>query len=189
MKVMARFDGVPPNMSVSSRTPPSPRTRSIACEISSLASLTSSCHPIETAANRGRSPTIISAAFSSSVASCPWVTTTTPITGLSYGRSGAPDIAMAHADRDPGHVGQRLLQPFGNHDRAVPPAGAADGDGEVRLSFRDVVRHDVLDVLLEPVHELARRLVALHEIHHGPVASGALAERRDEMRAGQAADD
>jgi beta-phosphoglucomutase-like phosphatase (HAD superfamily) len=51
---MPRFDGVPPNMSVSSRTPSSPRTRSIACAISSRASLTSSCQPIETAAHRHR---------------------------------------------------------------------------------------------------------------------------------------
>ena len=67
--VMPRFDGVPPNMSVNSRTPSGPRTRSIACRISSRASLASSCHPIETAVNCGRSPTIISAAFTNSVAS------------------------------------------------------------------------------------------------------------------------
>ena len=67
------------NMSISSSTPASPRTRSIACPISSRASFTSSCHPIDTAVNCGRSPTIISAALTSSVASCPCVTTTTPI--------------------------------------------------------------------------------------------------------------
>src|SRR5207248_10737570 len=50
--------GVPPNISVSRRTPSSPCTRSIACAISSRASFTSSCQPIETAVNRGRSPTI-----------------------------------------------------------------------------------------------------------------------------------
>ena len=54
-------------------------TRSIAWTMSSRASFTSSCQPIETAVNCGRSPTIISAALTSSVASCPWVTTTTPI--------------------------------------------------------------------------------------------------------------
>ena len=37
--VMPRFDGVPPNMSVRSSTPASPRTRSIACAMSSLASI------------------------------------------------------------------------------------------------------------------------------------------------------
>src|SRR5712691_1114379 len=165
MNVIARFDGVPPNMSVSSRTPASPRTRSIACAMSSLASLTSSCQPIETAANRGRSPTIISAALRSSMASCPWVTTTTPITGLSYGRSCASDIAMADADGDAGNTGEGPLEPLRDHDRSVAAPRASDGDREVRLPFGDVVRNDVLDVLLEAVHELARRLVALHEGH------------------------
>ena len=78
--------GVPPNMSVSSSTPSSPRTRAIACAISSRASFTSSCQPMETAVNCGRSPTIISAALTSSVASCPCVTTTTPIIAASSGR-------------------------------------------------------------------------------------------------------
>ena len=48
---MPRFEGVPPNMSVRIRTPASPLTRSIACAISSRASFTSSCQPIETAVN------------------------------------------------------------------------------------------------------------------------------------------
>src|SRR3954469_476546 len=188
MKVSARFDGVPPNMSVRMRTPASARTRSIACAMSSLASVTSSCQPIETAAKRGRSPTIISAALRSSVASCPWVTTTTPITDTSYGRDGAPRNAMTDAHGDPWDAGQRLLKPLGNHHRAVASAGAADGDSEVRLSFGDVVRHDVLDVFLEAIHELARRLVPLHEIHDRAVPAGALAQRRHEMRIRQAAD-
>src|SRR5438132_1248932 len=55
--------------------------------MSPRASFTSSCQPIDTAVNCGRSPTIISAALTSSVASCPWVTTTTPITGA-YGMAG-----------------------------------------------------------------------------------------------------
>src|SRR4051812_44680460 len=119
----------------------------MACAMSSVASVTSSCHPMETAANRGRSPTIISAAFKSSVASCPWVTTTTPITALSYGRSGAPDVAMAYADRDAGDVRERLLQPLRNHHGTMASAGAADCHGQVRLPFGDVMRHDVLDVV------------------------------------------
>src|SRR4051812_4264687 len=153
MNVIARFDGVPPNMSVSRRTPASPRTRSIACEMSSLASLTSSCHPIETAANRGRSPTIISAALSSSMASCPCVTTTTPITRLSYGRSCASDIAMTDTDGHARDVDERLFQSFGDHDGPVASPGAANRDRQVRLPFRDVVRDDVFHVVLEPVHE------------------------------------
>ena len=59
----------------------------------------SSCQPIETAANRGRSPTIVSAAFSSSVASWPCVTTTTP-TGGCHRRSCLGHVAVTHAQVD-----------------------------------------------------------------------------------------
>src|SRR5207247_10166002 len=135
------------------------RTASMASASSGRAAVTSSCQPIETAANRGRSPTIISAALSSSVASCPWVTTTTPITGLSYGRSCASDVAMTDAEHDAGNIEERALQAFRDHHRPVPAPGAADGDGEIRLPFRDVMRHDVPDVVFEPVHEFPRRLV------------------------------
>src|SRR5262249_19434156 len=93
--VTPRFAGVPPNMSVSTSTRAGrsgvstfARTRAIACPIASRAWSTSSCQPIETAAKCGRSPTIISAAFKSSAASCPCVTTTTP-TFMSY-RGASP---------------------------------------------------------------------------------------------------
>src|SRR5262249_54839853 len=189
--VIPRFDGVPPNMSVSTSTPSSPLTRSIACEISSRASFTSSCQPIDTAVNCGRSPTIISAAFTSSVASCPWVTTTTPITASmvrqvervgqvgrgwpgpappahppppSPPRPRHPPPRPPHAPRSPpppppGNRRQPRAQPSGDHDRPVPPARAADGDRQVALPLVDVVRDDVAKVLLEPIHELARRRI------------------------------
>jgi hypothetical protein len=70
-QLIARFEAVPPNMSVRISTPAPSSTRPMACAISACASSVSSCQPIETAANRGRSPTIVSAAFNSSVASCP----------------------------------------------------------------------------------------------------------------------
>src|SRR5262245_8949499 len=80
--VIPRFDGVPPNISVASSTPSGPCTRAIAAAISSRASCTSSCQPMDTAVKVGRSPTMVSVAFTSSVASCPWVTTTTPIIAI-----------------------------------------------------------------------------------------------------------
>jgi len=49
--------------------PAEPETRPIAAPMLSRACSTSSCQPIETAAKCGRSPTIISAEFTSSVAS------------------------------------------------------------------------------------------------------------------------
>ena len=96
----------------------------------------SSCQPIDTAANRGRSPTIVSAAFTSSVASWPWVTTTTPIMpthaheSRCFTRSRTP-LTLAPSD---------LLQRLGDHHRSVPAAGAADGHGQVALPFLHVLR-------------------------------------------------
>ena len=66
---MPRLAGVPPNMSVTIRTPSGPLTAAIASPISRRASCTSSCQPIDTATTCGRSPTMVSAAFTSSVAS------------------------------------------------------------------------------------------------------------------------
>ena len=78
-------------------------------------------------------------------------------------------------------------QPLGDHHRPVPAAGAADRDRQVALPFRDVVRQDEAQVLLQPVHELAGRRVALHELGDRPVAAGPPPQRRHEMRIRQAA--
>ena len=48
------------------------------------------------------------------------------------------------------------------------------------------MRHHVLKVLLETVHELDGRGIALHEFGDGAIASRAPAQRRDEMRVRQA---
>src|SRR5437899_6510003 len=69
--------GVPPNMSVRMRA--SSPTSATAWAMASRAAVTSSLHPMETAAMRGISPTMVRAAFTSSPASCPCVTTTIPI--------------------------------------------------------------------------------------------------------------
>ena len=93
---MPRLAGVPPNMSVSDDDAGRPRcTRSIAAAMASRAVSTSSCQPIETAAKRGSSPTIISAALTSSVASWPCVTTTTPMSGARDVDHGARIVACA----------------------------------------------------------------------------------------------
>ena len=95
-----RLAGVPPNMSVSTMTPAGRATRVIAAAIASRAVSTSSCQPIETATKPESSPTIISAALTSSVASCPCVTTTTPTSGprgmsTTVGGSSGGDQALA----------------------------------------------------------------------------------------------
>ena len=132
---------------------------------------TSSCQPIDTAVNCGRSPTIISAAFTSSVASCPCVTTTTPITAAyrRLDRQAVADHAFTRSrcrtrTRAAPMSAERLAQPLGDHHRAVPAAGAADRNRQVALAFGDVVRQHEAQIVFEPVHELARRRVALHEI-------------------------
>src|SRR4030095_10711445 len=96
--VDAMLVGVPPNMSVRMRTPSGVRTRSSALRIIVAAVSTSSCHPRDTAAIPWISPTIISAALSSSIASLPWVTIRPPTMGK---------IIQGGARK----IGVRLLEP------------------------------------------------------------------------------
>ena len=76
-----RLVGVPPNMSVRTRTSPPPASASPR-SMAALAAAGSSLQPIETAAMAGMSPTIVRAAFTSSSAIRPCVTTTMPIIRL-----------------------------------------------------------------------------------------------------------
>ena len=85
---------------------------------------------------RGRSPTMVSAALTSSVARCPWVTTTTPIMPASPSRGGGR--AWSRPSRPPARAS--ALRP---EHRAMPAAGAADGHRQIRLAFVHVVRHEV----------------------------------------------
>src|SRR5205085_12470339 len=115
---------------------------------------TSSRQPIGTAAIWGRSPTIISAEFISAAASCPCVTTTTPNFMRMPGRPALtrgprnrlpalrlePDVPVHDAKADAAQAGQSLLQRFGHRHGAMPPAGAADADGQVRLALAHVLR-------------------------------------------------
>src|SRR5689334_22924951 len=95
---------------------------------------------------------------------------------------------MPHAHARAGNVAERPAQPLRDHDGAMPSAGASDGDGEIALAFGDVIRRDVADVFLEPVHELPGRRVLFHEPRDGPIAPGARAEGRDEMRIRETSD-
>src|SRR5688572_19447838 len=131
-KVIARLHGVPPNMSVRINTPCPGSPRAIACAISSRASAVSSCQPIDTAANRGTSPTMVSVALTSSVASCPCVTTTTPIIGST--------VPVLDAHGDAFDAAQRLLQLFREHDGAMTSARTPDGHGQIALPFLHVLR-------------------------------------------------
>src|SRR5439155_15267457 len=157
--------GVPPNMSVriSDCSPP---TCSSARAIASRAALTSSLQPMETAAMRGMSPTMVRAALTSSPASAPCVTTTIPIMPASL-----PQVPVADADRV-ALAAERLRQRVGDHHRPVPPARAADGDRQVALALLDVPGHHEGEEALHLVEEHRRVLLAAHVADHGRVVAG-----------------
>src|SRR5258706_609325 len=95
---------------------------------------------------------------------------------------------MPHAHANGGDVTQRAFQALGNHPRTVSAARAADRHREIALALGDVERHDVSDVLAQPIHELHGGRIALHERHDGPIPPGAAPESRDEVGVRQAAD-
>ena len=189
-----RLDGVPPNMSVSTRTPvpaahPLDGLRDLLARV-----FTSSCQPIETAVNCGRSPTIVSAAFTSSVASCrgsrrPRRSCST--IGLRGQRPASESDRPAASSRrlapcrdgrtricTPSRSASDLPQRLGDHHRAVPAAGAADGHRQVALAFVHVLRQRGT-AASPPASSMNSRVTALllHERRRrrGPARSAAAA--------------
>src|SRR6516165_3998670 len=77
MTEIARFDGVPPNMSVNKTTPSPLSTSAIDCRISWRRCSMSSSGPMQTAAICVCAPTTCSRAAANSAARRPWVTRTT----------------------------------------------------------------------------------------------------------------
>src|SRR5215471_7514306 len=70
----------------------------------------------------------------------------------------------------------------------MSPAGAANCDRQIAFPFRDVVRNHISQVVLEPIDELTRRTVPLHECNDRAVAARSPTQRRNEMWIGQTAD-
>src|SRR5580704_7555965 len=87
---IARFEGVPPNMSVRIATPSPLSTRLTASMMSLRRCSTSSSGPMVTASICDCGPTTCSSAERNSMASRPWVTRTTPIIAV------APDRCRLH---------------------------------------------------------------------------------------------
>ena len=79
---IARLDGVPPNMSVSSTTPSPVSHRPIQASISARRFSMSSSGPMQTVSTFRCEPTTCSMADRSSSARRPWVTRTMPIIGV-----------------------------------------------------------------------------------------------------------
>src|SRR5687768_5403744 len=197
--IEAMLVGVPPNMSVIRSTPPPSLTRSMARRISFLAASTSSCQPMETAVMCLKCPMMVSAAESSSVATCPCETITPAtrrapssfaLSGISSAPSslpfGLPPLRLAHVAVD----GRRLVAAaaevardgVGGHHRAVAAARAADADGDVGLPLPAVEREQVVYQLGEAPQRLAH-LVAVAEVpHHPRVVPREVAQLGDEVR-------
>src|SRR3990167_1380133 len=102
---MARFDGVPPNMSVSRITPAPEFTRSQAARMSLRRFSMSSSGPMQMAATALCGPTTCSMAKTNSSASRPCVTITRPI--MSTLSTGIPTRLRQGAGREGG-----LIRPF-----------------------------------------------------------------------------
>src|SRR5687768_9189095 len=190
--VMARFDDVPPNMSVSSNTPPPASTRSMARAMALVATATSSCQPMDTAVNRGRSPTIISVALSSSVASIPWVITTTPtatpVDGLGDPVSDISFFPMPHPQLHTARATKRSSQGLGDRHAAVAATGAADRDRQIRFSLGDVLRQEKLHQRLRQDHEAFGRGLTEDMLRDLRVQSCQWAQGGHEVRILQEAD-
>src|SRR5258707_6515565 len=172
--------GVPPNMSVRMRTSPPPTSAS-GRSVAARALPMSSVHPMDTAAMAGMSPTIVRAAFTSSAASAPCVTTTMPIT-----RSLLAQVAMADADGIP-VPGQLLRHRVRDNDRPVAAARAPDPDGEVALPLLDVARDHVGQEVVQLLDEARGVRLALHVADDRRVVAGEGLERGHEVRIGQEA--
>src|SRR6202789_348776 len=81
---IARFEGVPPNMSVNNTTPLPSWTREAASRMSERRCSMSSSGPIAIVSNCICGPTTCSKAARKPLASCPWVTRTIPIISTRY---------------------------------------------------------------------------------------------------------
>ena len=79
IRLMARFEGVPPNRSVRMMTPLPLSTAWIALAMSLRRSSISSSGPMQTASMASCGPTTCSIAVMNSAARRPWVTNTNPI--------------------------------------------------------------------------------------------------------------
>src|SRR5215212_5275190 len=207
--IEAMLVGVPPNMSVIKSTPPPSETRSMARRISFLAASTSSCQPMETAVMCLKFPMMVSAADSSSFATCP-CDTMTPATrpaapssltlsGISQLRlsrlegfsppARLPLLRLAHVAVD----GRRLVaaaaevarDPVGRHHGAVAAARAADADGDVGLALAPVEREQVVDEFREAPERLAHLVARVEEAHDARVVPRQLAQLRHEVRVRQ----
>src|SRR4029079_11881164 len=98
------------------------------------------------------------------------------------------DIPVLDLDEVLAAAPERRRQVLGDRDRAVPAAGAADRDHEVRLPFGHVLREQVLEQRQHVVVELLQPAVATDVVDDPLVEPGERAQVRLVVRVGQEAD-
>src|SRR5262249_35368275 len=76
-------------------------------------------------------------------------------------------ISMLNAQAHAWHFRQAALERFRDHHRPVPAARAPDGHGQIRLSFLHILRQGELQERRQPIDELLRLVVLVHEAHDG----------------------
>src|SRR6478672_4633376 len=123
IRLIARFDGVPPNRSVRMMTPWPWSTRPIAAAISFRRPSMSSSGPMQIASIASCGPTTCSIAVTNSAARRPWVTSTNPIIDSTRSRSPerARDVVQScplAVKRDHGDAHWVQIR----HDVTVPPS-------------------------------------------------------------------
>src|SRR3954471_8227907 len=96
-------------------------------------------------------------------------------------------VAMHDLDEDVVARGVPLAEVLGDRDRAVPAAGAADRDREVRLAFGDVLRQQEVEQRDDALVELGEAPVALDVGDDARVVAGQRPERRLVVRVGEEA--
>src|SRR5438067_4970689 len=190
MTEMARFDGVPPNMSVSTTTPSPVSTPAIERRMSWRRFSMSSSGQMHTASIYACGPTTCSSAATNSTASRPWVTKTMPIIDslcwndrwrsahggrrarrCQGGRAGLNKIAVRQFHPQAGGADLRG-QPLGHVNGAVAAACAADGDRQIGLTFLFVTRQQRLQKLPQTGEKGRKIRIPLDVRGDSEIASG-----------------
>src|SRR5512132_437745 len=188
---MARLEGVPPNMSVSSTTPFPSSARATLSRILARRCSISSSGPMQTALMFACGPTTCSSAEINSSASRPWVTMTRPIMA-----SGRPRILSRVPSARAIQVAMKNLhslalapQPggelFRDINRTMSAAGAADGDRQIALSLGDVPRQQGMKQPRERFEKWSELLIGANEAGDLGIAAGERLETRFIVRIGQ----
>src|SRR5687767_12299187 len=92
------------------------------------------------------------------------------------------DVPVVHSYSRAWYVAEALAQGFGNHDRAMTAPGAADGDRQVALAFRYILRNQKLQQIVQTAEQLSRRRLLFHELDDRSVSPGLRAQPRHEVR-------